>query len=266
MSIRRSFALTCIAVMVIFILFSLPGLHLLENSQAADCSSKACIKVFTEDGQIVIEGKRGGGARKITATAKPAARPSKIQTVIPKPVATKPVATKPAPVQRRTLTPPPKKSQDKAKKILKPQIKRKIATRISLNDRLVKLLPTAKIAKAPKVRGIINVPMIFWCDLPTRFAAQIPIVGEVVDIAMRPAFFWSFGDGDVLLTTLPGADYPQADISHTYRRPGRYLVTLVATWGGSWSVDGASRAITGKVRQVTVGIVDVLAAPTVITR
>ena len=257
--------------MVIFALFSLPSLHLLENSQAADCSSKACIKVFTENGQIVIEGKRGGGARKIAAPAKPAARPTKIQAVKPnpvstKPVAIKPVAIKPAPAQPRTLLPVLKKSQNETRKKLKPPVKRKAATGISLNDRLVKLLPTAKIAKAPKVRGIINVPMIFWCDLPTHFVAQIPIVGEVVDIAMRPAFFWSFGDGAVLLTTLPGADYPRADISHTYRRPGRYLVTLVATWGGSWSVDGASRAITGKVRQITVGFVDVLAAPTIITR
>ncbi len=265
MSIRRSLIIALLTLISIFSILSLPPLQVIESSQAADCVKRACIKVFTQDGQIVIEANKGGSAKKTVTvpatTSRPRPLPSSTKVAPPKPIAAK--TSRPA---NRKVTVAPRIAKKATKKIPSPLPKRHTTSTKSLSDRLVKLLPVAKIARAPKVQAIINVPMIFWCDLPTQFFTKISIVGEVVDISMRPAFFWSFGDGAVLLTTLPGADYPRTDISHIYRIPGRYLVTLVATWGGIWSADGVSRTITGKVRQTTLSFVDVLSAPTVITR
>ncbi len=264
MSILRSTAFTVFAVISSFLIFALPPVQFMEKSLAADCVKKACINVFTQDGQIVIEGKKGIKAKHLPAPIKsakvvPPPRPRKISK--PQPAFTvNPSQT------RRTAVIAPKRVRIIPKKILKRPPIRQVASGTSLNDRLIKLLPVAKIGHAPKVQAIINVPMIFWCDLPTQFVAKISIVGEVVDIAMRPAFFWSFGDGAVLLTTSAGGDYPQANISHTYRQPGRYPVTLVATWGGVWSLDGFTRSFPGQVRQITVALVEVQSAPTIITR
>ena len=230
----------------------LPATTFSESSFAATCVSKACINVFTQDGQIVIEGKRGADrVKNPTPSLKP----------LPK----KTTATKPMPV-----TPQPKSTYVKPwvpyKHKLTPIVKKRTTRSSSLNDRLVKLLPIGKIAYQPARSALIKVPMIFWCDLPSLFSTKVSIVGEVIDVAMRPAFVWSFGDGGFYVTTSSGAPYPKGGISHTYRNPGQYVVILIATWGGTWTFDGASRAITGEIRQTSISRVTVSRAPTVITR
>jgi hypothetical protein len=227
--------------------FSLPAITMIDSARATDCVVKACIEVYTQNGEIVIEGKKGSAATKPPSPA----RPKTVQPFIPKPVPSKPQG-----VKRKYLTPH------------KPHLptKQKVRTTSSLNDRLVKLLPIATIARQPRADALLNVPVIFWCDLPTYFATKVAIVGEVIDVAMRPSFVWSFGDGSVFITKTSGAPFPQMDISHIYRSAGRHVVTLIATWGGSWTYDGLSRAITGQIRQISIAVVEVVAAPTLITR
>jgi len=66
-----------------------------------DCAEKACITVYTENNQIIIEAKKGNTtAKKSIAQApkKAAVKPSPKPTVRPlffPPAATKPVVTKP---------------------------------------------------------------------------------------------------------------------------------------------------------------------------
>ncbi|MCX6430529.1 MAG: PKD domain-containing protein [Actinobacteria bacterium] len=239
-------------VLAVLTVFLLPSTTLSESSFAATCVSKACINVYTQDGQIVIEGKRSSSRVKTPA-------PSHI------PIPKKKTVTKPRPVapkSKSTYVRPPVPYKHK----LAPTVKKKTPRPISLSDRLVKLLPIGKIAYQPARQALIKVPMIFWCDLPSLFATKVSIVGEVIDVAMRPAFVWSFGDGGFYVTTSSGAPYPQGGISHTYRNPGQYVVILVATWGGTWTFDGASRAITGEIRQTSISRVSVSRAPTIITR
>lgn len=236
--------------------FLLPSLFHTDYVQAADCASKACIDVYVQDGQLVIEAHKGSGptshvAPKITRKPAPKIAPKKYVAPLPKPTVKK-LVTAPKRVPIRRSAP---------RKVVK-----KAAPAVSLNDKLIKLLPTGNIAHQPTSNALVNVPVIYWCDLPAIFSTKVAIIGEAVDVAMRPSFLWSFGDGSLYATTSPGAAYPHQVISHTYSRAGTYVVTMVATWGGTWSNNGVARAITGEIRKVSLTSVAVANAPTRITQ
>jgi len=132
----------------------------------------------------------------------------------------------------------------------------------SIADRLTKLLPTGGVVFQPAFEPLVQVPVVFWCDLPKVFSTRFNIVGEVVDVTLRPSFTWSFGDGSVMQSTDPGAPYPNGSIQHAYLKEGTYLVTMLATWGGTWSNQGTIRAVTGQIKTIRVATVKVVSAPT----
>lgn len=146
------------------------------------------------------------------------------------------------------------------------KVVRKVTPNVSLNDKLIKLIPTGNIAHEPSSNAVVNIPVIYWCDLPGIFSTKVAIIGEAVDVTMRPSFLWSFGDGSFYATTSPGSAYPNQLISHTYRKSGTYAVALVATWGGTWSNNGVARAITGEIRKVSVAMISIANAPTRLTK
>ncbi len=235
-------------------LFLLPQLLHADYLQAADCASKACIDVYVQDGQLVIEAHKGSGpAKRVAPKVAPKPKP---RVFVKKYVAPKPRAT--------SLLAAPK-SAPKPKRAPR-RVVRKVAPAVSFNDKLIKLLPTGNIAHQPSSNALVNVPVVYWCDLPGIFSTKVAIIGEAVDVTMRPAFLWSFGDGSFFATTSPGAAYPNHVISHTYNRAGTFVVTLVATWGGTWSNNGVARSITGEIRKVSVSLVSVANAPTRITQ
>ncbi len=243
--------IVCLTLICPFVL--LPQLIHADYGHAADCSSKACIDVYVHDGQLVIEAHKGSGPKsravpKITRKAAPR------KYIAPSP---KPSAKLSAAVQKSA--PRPRRAPRKV-------VKKKVVPALSFNDKLIRLLPTGNIAHQPSTNALVNVPVIYWCDLPAIFTSKVAIVGEAVDVTMRPSFLWSFGDGTFYSTTTPGSPYPRQVISHTYSRAGTYVVTLVATWGGTWSNNGVARAITGEIRKVSVSLVSVANAPTRITQ
>lgn len=217
---------------------------------AAECVSKTCIDVYIENGEIVIEGHKGSG-KKSTTVAK-----RRDIAVLPKkkPVPKKLIPTPKVTTTRRSpiLATPRKVPPVKVipKKIVR-KVLRKVAPALSLNDRLIKLLPTATIAKQPAENALVNVPVIFWCDLPSVFTTKVAVVGEIVDVTMRASFLWSFGDGTFFATTQPGGPYPDQRITHAYSHSGTYIITLLATWGGTWSHNGVARAISGQIRKLS---------------
>jgi PKD repeat protein len=135
-------------------------------------------------------------------------------------------------------------------------------TKVNLSDRLTKLVPTAGVAYQPEFEPLVNVPVYFWCDLPTLFQSRVDIIGEVVDVALRPSFVWSFGDGSVYATTENGAPYPAGTIHHTYKQPGTYQVSLLTTWNGTYTHNAAARAVTGTVKKVSFALITIVNAPT----
>jgi hypothetical protein len=249
--------LTIYLLLTLFI--TAASLLLIGAASAADCEN-ACIDVYTQDGQIIIEGKKGSGPK---ATAKPRA----VKPPTPKPTTVKPIFPELIPRPTAKPTPSPKPTpkrtyKPRIKPTAKPTLKPKVTKSVSLNDRLIKLLPTGGIAYQPEAEPLVNVPIYFWSDLPTQFATRVKVVGEVVDVLLRPGFVWSFGDGTFLSTTDPGGPYPNGKIKHTYKNPGIYPVTLVQTWNGNWTHNGTTRAITGTIKTTVFAVVTVVIAPT----
>jgi len=216
---------------------------------AADCES-ACVDVYTQDGQLIFEARKGSGPKASTAP-KPKPKP-----VIKPKVVTKPkVISKPKAVVKPPVTAPKKK--------VTPKKSAPVAiAATSLSDRIIKSLPTTGIYYQPNYQPLINVPVYFWNDMPALFRSKVDLIGEVIDVTMRPSFTWAFGDGGFTSTTDPGGPYPNGKVTHSYSRPGVYPVILITTWGGTFSHNGIERAITGEIKKTTALTITVVAAPT----
>lgn len=220
----------------------------LSVAVAADCIEKACIDVYTQDGKIVIEGRKGSGPIQRKAVApSPTRKPAPKRSVAPKPRISgtaKPRIIQPrkAPIVRKRVTPAP--------------------TAQSLNDKLVELLPTAGISYSPSFEPLVHVPVFFWCDLPTEITKRIEIVGELVDVKLKPNFLWHYGDGVIYATNNVGAPYPDGEIRHSYSKPGHYLIELITNWGGEFTVNGVTARINGDIQTVSVLPITIVAAPT----
>jgi hypothetical protein len=239
-----------VALIVVFtLLLAIP-----TPAIADECAEKACINVYTDNNQIIIEARKGSSSVKKTISQAPK-KPTVKAT--PKPT--------PKPTVRPLFFPPatPKAVIKKptVKRSYKPRVK-KVATKVNLSDRLTKLVPTAGVAYQPEYEPLANVPVYFWCDLPSLFQTRVDIIGEIVDVTLRPSFTWSFGDGSIYSTTENGGPYPSGSIRHTYLQPGNYLVSLLTTWNGSYTHNAQVRAVTGSVKKLSVAQITVVQAPT----
>ncbi len=221
-------------------------------SHAQECIEKACIEVYTQDGKIVIEGRKGTGpVQKKSVTPAPVKSP---KAVVPKNVAPVPKIT--APAKPKVLT------ASKKPVIKTPVPKKTSAAATSLSDKLVEILPTAGIAYSPSFQPLIKVPVFFWCDVPPIVTKKIAIVGEVVEVSLKPTFLWHYGDGVIYLTHKAGGPYPDGEIQHSYSKPGHYLVELITKWDGEFTVQGVTTKIPGKIESVAIIPITVVAAPT----
>ena len=211
--------------------------------------------MYTDNNQIIIEAKKGGSTVKKAITQAPK-----------KPVVKAKPTTKPRPLfllPQPKLKPVVKKPTVKTtyKRPTKPKVK-KVVTKVNLSDRLTKLVPTAGVAYQPEFEPLVKVPVYFWCDLPELFQSRVEIIGEVIDVTLRPSYLWSFGDGSTFATTDSGAAYPNGEIQHSYQKPGSYVVTLVTTWNGSFTHNSQVRAVTGKVVKISLTAINIVSAPT----
>ena len=238
-------------MVTIFLLLSLTVLGMSAGVAAEECAETACINVYTDNNQIIIEAHKGSTTIKKSiahATKKPRVK------VTPTPKAP-PLFFKP------TAAPKPAVKKPVIKRTYKPRVK-KTVTKVNLNDRLTAMVPTAGVAHQPEFEPLVNVPVYFWCDLPTLFQSRIDIIGEVVDVTLRPSFVWSFGDGGIYATTENGAPYPNGKIHHIYKQAGTYQITLLTTWNGTYLHNSVARAVTGSIKKVTVAVVTIVKAPT----
>jgi len=204
---------------------------------AGSCVDKTCVDVFTSDNQLVITAQKG----KKQSSAKPVVKKPIIK-VIPKPKASPFVIPKvlKKPVVKSTVV------------INKPVVKKPVAKKVvakvasaSLSDKLIKMLPAGDINFAPEQAALVNVPVYFWTQTPTRFTALVPILDVVVYVNLTPTFTWSFGDNGFFVTTTQGAPFPIGGITHTYKNSDDYEVNLKVIWRGTWSVNGVTTPVSG---------------------
>lgn len=212
-------------------------------SAASDCEI-TCVDVYTQDGQLILEARKGSGPKSSVAVKPKTVAKSKAR-----------VAAKPLLISKRKFVAP-------RKKIAPKKIAPVAVAATSLSDRISKSLPTAGISYQPNFQPLINVPVYFWSDVPTLFRSKVDLIGESIDVAMRPSFSWSFGDGTFATTIDPGGPYPNGKITHVYSNPGTYPVILITTWGGTFSHNAIERAITGQIKKSTALSITVVAAPT----
>ena len=221
--------------LISIISISLISLISLISPVHAECTDKVCINVYTENGQLVIEGKKNGA----TATAKPRIA----STSAPKP--------KPTPASTATR-----------KYVYKPRTSTPKTSSKSLADKILQSLPTLQVAYQPAGQVLTRVPVIFWSDLPTFFNKDFKILGQSVSVNLQPKSVWSFGDGTILITNKVGKPYPSTEISHSYLVPGTYAVLVKTIWDGSFTVDGIEFPINGSIKQSTGVDVKVVGAGT----
>jgi hypothetical protein len=220
----------------------------LNHAAGADCIEKACIDVYTQDGHIVIEGRRGSGEKSTKVI--PAPSKSSIPRVKPsKKAVVKPPAAKTS--KKPTIKKPRKK----------PVVKKTASAATSLEDKLIESIPTAGISYQPSFSPLVQTPVYFWSDIPTLVTKQVEIVGEVVNVRLRPTFIWHYGDGVIYVTRKVGAAFPDGEIRHTYSKPGHYLIELITRWDGEFTIDGISARIPGELTTVSVLPITVVAAP-----
>ena len=199
---------------------------------AGSCVDKTCVDVFTSDNQLVITAQKG----KKQSSSKPVVK-KPIVKVIPKPKASPFVIPK-------VLKKPVIKSAVVIKKPVVKKVVAKVAS-ASLSDKLIKMLPAGDINFQPEQAALVNVPVYFWTQTPTRFTALVPILDVVVYVNLTPTFTWSFGDNSFFVTTAQGAPFPIGGITHTYKNSSDYQVNLKVIWRGTWSVNGVITPISG---------------------
>lgn len=222
---------------------------------AAPCETKVCVQVVTDPStnQIVITAVQN----KPGATAKP--KPKTTRKYTPRQSTPKPRSTKKyTPRPRVTKKAVPKKAV---------QVKPKVVAAVSLSDRLTQLLPQRNIFYVPKSGAVVQVPMYFYTDATTKFSTTSMILGISVAVDLTPTFTWNFGDGTSLVTTSPGAPYPDKTIAHTYRSAGTYKTTLTISWSGTWSAENNTYPVLGgNIVQTYSATYVVSNAPTIFTK
>jgi PKD repeat protein len=72
------------------------------------------------------------------------------------------------------------------------------------------------------------------------------LLDQRVVLTVNASWRWDFGDGATLTTSVPGGEYPDMSLSHTYLSAGAYVVHVATEWTGTYSIDGGpAQAIPG---------------------
>jgi PKD repeat protein len=87
---------------------------------------------------------------------------------------------------------------------------------------------------------LVNVDTIVLTD-PTPAVFDTTILGIPVTVRATPTrYSWSFGDDTPpLVTTEPGAEWPDPTVTHAYRTAGTRTITLTTQWSGEFRIAGS---------------------------
>jgi len=111
------------------------------------------------------------------------------------------------------------------------------------------LLPKPRLTVQPSGHSVAGLATIVYTPVPPTFTFNVdqPVIATISAV---PTYRWDFGDGETGPNS-PGRpydpaisprDHPDAYVSHQYRRPGTYQITLTVTWDGTFTVPGVAQA------------------------
>lgn len=250
--------------------FQLPALALLiallpaPLAHSEECEGETCIDVVADDeNHVVITVKKGKPGS--IATIKPKPRPSaSMRPATPRkpwiPWAPKPVVSAASNAlpkfSRKPVTAKPRKS---------PNSRVKRITGREIADQVKRALPSGVLITQPTSGALLREPVNFITTVPTTFQTVIIVLEIPIFITLRASYRWDFGDGEVALSSFPGAPYPAALITHRYREPGEFEVSLRVTWNGTWRAGALSGPIRGSINQSFERVLLIHPADTLVT-
>jgi hypothetical protein len=104
--------------------------------------------------------------------------------------------------------------------------------------RVIPLPPSVLQVQPPNGRTLVNFDTNFFTQAGP-FDRTVPMLGQNVDLHIVPSGFeWRFGDGASLATDLPGAPYPDLEVTHRYLDKGRVAPSVDTTYTATFRVDG----------------------------
>jgi len=226
---------------------------------AANCALGPCVHVYTDPTthQLIISANQNRPGSTFVPHPTPTHRARPTTVVKPKPQTWVPY--KAVPIVHRAYRAPVKKKRA--------TIAKAVTTTLSLSDQITRLLPGSKILYQPANDAITGVPVYLWSDTNAVFQVATMILGIAVSVEMNPSFLWEFGDGAKFTTNEAGGPYPDATITHTYKRAGTYTINLTISWAGSWAAQGAVLPVSGgAIVQNASATIQVSPCPTDFTR
>ena len=107
--------------------------------------------------------------------------------------------------------------------------------------RRLPLAPPVLRIQPDTAQVLVNLATITMTD-PTPQLLVTALLGYPLEVQAAPTLYsWDYGDGTApLVTTSPGHPWPDQDVTHTYRAPGTYQITLTATWAGAYRLAGTT--------------------------
>ena len=88
---------------------------------------------------------------------------------------------------------------------------------------------------------LVNLDTIAFSDGVGQTLSAVVLGTSVLVRAVPVRFAWDFGDGSApVVTTGPGAPYPDATVAHRYSAAGKHSIVLVTTWRADFQVAGTT--------------------------
>jgi hypothetical protein len=109
----------------------------------------------------------------------------------------------------------------------------------ALREPFEKLVPPQRPGYQPGNGALVQLPTIFYAGQPTSVRGSVDVLGFRVGIEATPMWTWAFERGVAQDFAVPGAPWPNKDVTYTYTTTGARQVSVVTTWRGRFTVDGA---------------------------
>lgn len=115
-----------------------------------------------------------------------------------------------------------------------------------LSDYVISYVPALKINLAPPDGSITSVPVVAWVEQPAVFnPPAFQLGGRTVWLNATAAWRWIWGDGAIEWKVIPGLAYPNKQITHQYRQPGQYTLSVSTHWQATYTVEGVGKFAAG---------------------